>query len=97
MSSGESVTQWIDRLKGGDRACIERLLKRYFEQLVRKTHGWLRHTPHQATDAEDIALNAFDSVCRRAAACAAASHASAGPAARSSAPTGAGRPPGRPP
>jgi DNA-directed RNA polymerase specialized sigma24 family protein len=66
MTSGESVTQWIDRLKGGDREVVERLLKRYFEQLVRKTHGWLRHTPHQATDAEDIALNAFDSVCRRA-------------------------------
>ena len=66
MSSGESVTQWIDRLKGGDRACIERLLKRYFGQLVRQTRRWLRHTPRQAADAEDIALNAFESVCRRA-------------------------------
>ena len=66
MSSGESVTQWIDRLKGGDRACIERLWERYFEKLVRQTRRWLRHTPRQAADAEDIALNAFDSVCRRA-------------------------------
>jgi DNA-directed RNA polymerase specialized sigma24 family protein len=67
MSSGESVTQWIDRLiKGGDRACIERLWERYFEKLVRQTHGWLRHTSLQAADAEDIALNAFYSVCRRA-------------------------------
>jgi DNA-directed RNA polymerase specialized sigma24 family protein len=66
MSSGESVTQWIDRLKGGDRACIERLWERYFEKLVRQTRRWLRHAPRQAADEEDIALNAFDSVCRRA-------------------------------
>ena len=66
MSSGESVTQWIDRLKGGDRACIERLLKHYFGQLVRQTRRWLRHAPRQAADEEDVALSAFDSVCRRA-------------------------------
>jgi DNA-directed RNA polymerase specialized sigma24 family protein len=66
MSSGESVTQWIDRLKGGDRACIERLLKHYFGQLVRQTRRWLRHTPRPTADEEDVALSAFDSVCRRA-------------------------------
>ena len=66
MTSGESVTQWIDRLKGGDRACIERLWERYFEKLVRQTRRWLRHAPRQAADEEDIALNAFESVCRRA-------------------------------
>jgi RNA polymerase sigma factor (sigma-70 family) len=66
MPSGESVTQWIDRLKGGDREVVQRLWERYFEQLVRQTRRWLRHTPRQAADEEDVALSAFDSVCRRA-------------------------------
>jgi hypothetical protein len=35
MASGESVTQWIDRLKGGDREAVQRLFERYYERLVR--------------------------------------------------------------
>lgn len=66
MPSGESVTQWIVRLKAGDRAAVQRLWERYFEELVRRTRRWLRHTPRQAADEEDVALSAFDSVCRRA-------------------------------
>jgi DNA-directed RNA polymerase specialized sigma24 family protein len=66
MPSGASVTQWIDRLKAGDREAAQRLWDRYFGQLVRQTRCWLRHTPRQAADEEDVALSAFDSVCRRA-------------------------------
>jgi RNA polymerase sigma factor (sigma-70 family) len=66
MPSGASVTQWIDRLKAGDRQAAQRLWERYFEQLVRQTRRWLRHAPRQAADEEDVALSAFDSVCRRA-------------------------------
>jgi DNA-directed RNA polymerase specialized sigma24 family protein len=66
MPSGASVTQWIDRLKAGDRAAAQRLWERYFEGLVRRTRRWLRHAPRQAADEEDVALSAFDSVCRRA-------------------------------
>ena len=67
MTAGESVTCWIDRLKGGDREAAQRLWERYFGRLVLETRRWLRHTPRQAADEEDVALSAFDSVCRRAA------------------------------
>jgi DNA-directed RNA polymerase specialized sigma24 family protein len=66
MTSGESVTQWIDRLKGGDREVVQCLLERYFKKLVRQTRRWLRDTPRQAADEEDVALKAFNSVCLRA-------------------------------
>jgi DNA-directed RNA polymerase specialized sigma24 family protein len=66
MPSGASVTQWIDRLKAGDREAVQYLWERYFEGLVRRTRRWLRHAPRQAADEEDVAVSAFDSVCRRA-------------------------------
>jgi DNA-directed RNA polymerase specialized sigma24 family protein len=66
MAPGESVTQWIERLKGGDREAVGRLLQCYLELLVEKTSDWLRQAPRQAADEEDIALNAFYSFCRRA-------------------------------
>jgi DNA-directed RNA polymerase specialized sigma24 family protein len=67
MTAGASVTQLIDRLKEGDREAAQRLWERYFGRLVLETRRWLRHTPRQAADEEDVALSAFDSVCRRAA------------------------------
>ena len=66
MPSGASVTQWIDRLKAGDRAAAQRLWERYFGELVRRTRRWLRHKTRPVADEEDVALSAFDSVCRRA-------------------------------
>ena len=35
MSDGDSVTIWIDGIKAGDNADIQRLWDRYFERLVR--------------------------------------------------------------
>ena len=67
MNASASVTCWIDQLKGGDREAAQRLWERYFGRLVLETRRWLRHTPRQAADEEDVALSAFDSVCRRAA------------------------------
>ena len=66
MTAGASVTQLIDRLKEGDREAAQRLWERYFGRLVLETRRWLRHAPWQAADEEDVALSAFDSVCRRA-------------------------------
>lgn len=66
MSAGESVSQWIHQLKEGERAAVQKLWESYFTRLVRMAGRWLRHTPTQAADAEDIALSAFDSFCRRA-------------------------------
>jgi DNA-directed RNA polymerase specialized sigma24 family protein len=66
MSSEGSVSQWIDQLKAGDPAAVERLWGRYFEQLVALARTRLRGTPCGAADEEDVALSAFDSFCRGA-------------------------------
>src|SRR5438094_814018 len=47
MSSQGSVTAWINLLKGGDPAAIQRLCE----------------APRRAADEEDVALSAFDSFC----------------------------------
>jgi DNA-directed RNA polymerase specialized sigma24 family protein len=67
MAAGESVTQWIDQLKGGDREVVQRLFERYYERLVREARRWLRGAPTASVGGEDVALSAFDSFCRRAA------------------------------
>jgi DNA-directed RNA polymerase specialized sigma24 family protein len=66
MPSGKSVTILIQQLKDGERAVVEKLWEGYFPQLVRQAERWLRGTSVRAVDAEDIALSAFDSFCRRA-------------------------------
>jgi DNA-directed RNA polymerase specialized sigma24 family protein len=67
MSSGDSVTQWIDQLKAGERDAVQKLWEAYFERLVALARQKLRGTPRRAADEEDVALSAFDSFCRRAA------------------------------
>ncbi len=66
MKNGDSITQWIHQLKEGERASVQRLWEIYFPRLVRQTQQWLRRTPRQAVDADDVALSAFDTFCRRA-------------------------------
>ena len=64
MSSEGSVTHWIDLLKAGDPAAAERLWERYFERLAGLARAQLKGTPRRAADEEDVALSAFDSLCR---------------------------------
>jgi DNA-directed RNA polymerase specialized sigma24 family protein len=66
MSSSESVTHWIHRLKDGERDAVQKLWEGYFHRLVRMARPWLRRAPTQVVEAEDVALSAFDSFCRRA-------------------------------
>jgi DNA-directed RNA polymerase specialized sigma24 family protein len=66
MSSAGSVTNWIDQLKAGDRAGIQKLWESYFQRLVALARNKLRQAPRGAADEEDVALSAFDSFCRRA-------------------------------
>jgi DNA-directed RNA polymerase specialized sigma24 family protein len=66
MSSAGSVTFWIDRLKAGDPAAVEKLWEGYFQRLVRLARARLQAAPRRAADEEDVALSAFDSFCRGA-------------------------------
>jgi hypothetical protein len=66
MASSESTTHWIRQLKEGERTAVQKLWESYFTRLVRMARRWLRNTPTQALDAEDIALSAFDSFRLRA-------------------------------
>jgi DNA-directed RNA polymerase specialized sigma24 family protein len=66
MLSSESVTIWIHQLKEGERAAVQKLWEGYFPRLVHHAQRLLRRMPVKAVDAEDIALSAFDSFCRRA-------------------------------
>jgi DNA-directed RNA polymerase specialized sigma24 family protein len=68
MSSIQSVTRWLGRLKAGDHEAAGRLWARYSEQLVRLARARLRDTRRRAADEEDVALSAFDSFCRGASA-----------------------------
>ncbi len=68
MPTGGSVTHWLHRLGDGDAAAAQPLWERYFDQLVRHARQRLRNVPRRAADEEDVALSAFDSFCKGAAA-----------------------------
>ena len=65
-----SVTHWIGDLKRGDREAAQPLWERYFGRLVRLARKKLPGAGCRGADAdeEDVALSAFDSLCRGAAA-----------------------------
>lgn len=63
-----SVTIWIGLLRAGDAEAAENLWRRYFSRLVDLARGRLQDTPHLRSDAEDIALSAFESFAQAAAA-----------------------------
>jgi DNA-directed RNA polymerase specialized sigma24 family protein len=67
MSSEGSVTTWLDRVKAGDGAAAQPLWERYFQLLVARARAGLASASRRAADEEDVALNAFDSLCRGAA------------------------------
>jgi DNA-directed RNA polymerase specialized sigma24 family protein len=61
-----SVTLWIDKLKAGDPAAVQKLWENYFQRLVGLARSKLQAAPRMAADEEDVALSAFHSFCRRA-------------------------------
>ncbi len=61
-NSGNSVTQWVNDLKAGDRGEATRLLwQRYFERLARLAQGRLHSAARGPADGEDVALSVLDS------------------------------------
>jgi DNA-directed RNA polymerase specialized sigma24 family protein len=65
MSTDDSVTCWLEGIKLGDGADIQRLWDRYFERLVRLAGSRLPVHTRRAFDEEDVALSAFHSFCAR--------------------------------
>ncbi len=68
MSAGGSVTYWLGRLKEGEREAVQKLWHEYFQRLVGLARKKLRNVPRRSADEEDVALSAFHSFCRCAAA-----------------------------
>ena len=66
MSAEGSISRWLGRLKDGDPEAAALLWRRYFERLVEVARAKLRGAPRGAADEDDVALSAFDSLCRGA-------------------------------
>jgi DNA-directed RNA polymerase specialized sigma24 family protein len=66
MSSSGSVTDWLRRLKAGQRSSAQQLWERYFTRTAQLARALLQGSPRRVADEEDIALSAFDSFCRGA-------------------------------
>jgi RNA polymerase sigma factor (sigma-70 family) len=68
MSTAQSVSLWIARLKGGNADAAQRLWERYAMQLVELARRRLKDAPKRVADEEDVAQSVFHSLCRGAAA-----------------------------
>jgi DNA-directed RNA polymerase specialized sigma24 family protein len=66
MNTGNSVTRWIAALKQGDETAAAGLWGAYSRRLVGLARARLRDAPRRIADEEDVALCAFDSLCRGA-------------------------------
>src|SRR5262245_51155633 len=67
MPDDGSITWYIAGLKRGEGDAVAALWDRYFRRLAGLARSRLRAEHRRAADEEDVALSAFDSVCRRAA------------------------------
>jgi RNA polymerase sigma factor (sigma-70 family) len=68
MNSDPAVSVWIRELQAGNQDAAQQLWEQYFQQLVRLAHKRLPNRLRRHTDDEDVALSAFKSFCRGAAA-----------------------------
>lgn len=63
MSSSNSVTTWICKLKEGNPDAAQQLWERYFARLVQLARARLSTTSTRVSDEEDVAISAFHSFC----------------------------------
>ncbi len=66
MSSGGSVSRWIEEVKQGNEEAAQAIWDRYFPELCQIARRKLRGVPGRVADEEDVALSALDSFCRAA-------------------------------
>jgi len=67
MSDADSVTAWIDGLKGGEAAAADHLWHHFYSRLVALARQRLGQVPRRAADEEDVVVSAFDTFFRGAA------------------------------
>ncbi len=60
----QSITRWIRGLKAGHNDAATALWQEYFQQLVRVASRKLGAASRRVADEEDVALLAFNSMCR---------------------------------
>jgi RNA polymerase sigma factor (sigma-70 family) len=65
MPESDSISRWIEGLKAGESADIDRLWERYFHRLVGLAATRLHGHARRDYDEEDVALSAFHSFCER--------------------------------
>ena len=58
-----SVSTWLQHLKQGDHDAARKLWDRYFDELVRLARARLGTASRRVADEEDVAINAFKSLC----------------------------------
>lgn len=66
MSSGGSVSHWIDQIKDGDHDGAQSLWQRYFQKMVRLARSGLQTNHRRMSDEEDVAISVFESFCKAA-------------------------------
>ena len=64
--SEDSVSQWLEGLKAGDRDAVQKIWDRYFDDLLLCARRKLRQIPKRTFDEDDVAQSAFLSLCRGA-------------------------------
>lgn len=64
----EGVTRWLGQLAEGDPLAVQRIWEQYYGRLVRLARKKLGDSSRRVADEEDVALSAFHSFCRGAAA-----------------------------
>lgn len=65
MASTQTVTLWIQRTQQGHDSAAALLLDTYFQRLIGLARKRLRNIPGLDAYEEDVALQSFDSLCRR--------------------------------
>ena len=68
MSADPAISVWIRELQAGNQDAAQQLWERYFQSLVQLAQKRLPSRMRRHADGEDVALSAFKSFCRGAAA-----------------------------
>lgn len=66
MNSDETITQWIQGIKGGDEHAAAMIWERFFARVCSLAHQRLGSVPRAPIDSEDVALSAIHALYRGA-------------------------------